>query len=270
MEEQPRRGGRPAQGEPVLERAVRVLAAFDDNHRHLGLQALAERASLPKSTASRLASTMVSLGLLERGDDGLFGIGLRLWELGSLAESTVSLRTALAPILDDLVSVTHHHVQVLVRDGENGVVLDRRDGRSPLPVFYHVGGHVPLAATAAGRVLLAAAPNDLVQEMLARGDYGWPTFECPRPSATDMTQILTDVRATDVAVVRRPTSPVVSVGVPVRNHRSATVAAIGLLMPAKDVPDASALMPLLQATGRAATRAIRIRLAREVPDWSYD
>jgi DNA-binding IclR family transcriptional regulator len=252
----------------VLRRAVRILEAFDDDHRHQPLTRIADRAGLPLSTASRLAAQLVALGLLERADDGTFGIGLRLWELASLAEPTVSLRGAVAPLLDDLVAVTRQHVQLLVLDGTEGLVLDRRDGREPLPVRYHVGGHVPLVPTAAGMVLLAAAGSATVDALLAHDDFGWPLFECPRPSAVEVRSQLADVRRSDLAVVRRPTAPIVSVGVPVRDARSRVVAAIGVLLPAGGVPVAR-VEPLLRATARAAARALAAgEGARRTPAWS--
>ncbi|GAA4623482.1 IclR family transcriptional regulator [Cellulomonas oligotrophica] len=261
------RSHRPPRGEPVLRRAVRLLAAFDDDHRHLALGALAVRAGLPLSTASRLAAQLVGLGVLDRARDGTFGIGLRLWEIASLAETTVSLRGAVAPLLDDLVAVTRHHVQLVVRDGEEGLVLDRRDGRDPLPVHYHVGGHLPLVPTAAGQVLLAAAPRGLVEEMLARGTYGWPTVECPRPAPDEVRAQVTEVRRTDLAVVRRPAAPVVSLGVPVRDRTGQVVAAIGVVLPAEGA-SVPRLEPVLRAAARAATRAVSAGEKERPPDWS--
>lgn len=263
------RGRRPAQGEPVLRRAVRIMEAFDGDHRHLTLTQLAGRSGLPLSTTSRLAAQLLGLGLLERDAEGAFGIGLRLWEIASLAEPTVSLRGAIAPLLDDLVAVTRQHVQLVVREGEEGVVLDRRDGREPLVVRYHVGGHIPLVPTAAGMVLLAAAGGSVLEEMLDRGDYRWPLFECARPAPEEVRAQVAEVRRTGVAVVRRPTSPLVSIGVPVREGRGQVVAAIGMLLPTGGL-SAARVEPLLRATARAAGRALvsGSDSRREVPDWS--
>ena len=54
--------GAAAQGEPVLDRAFRILAAFGPAHRALSLAALSARAGLPKPTALRLARKLVQWG----------------------------------------------------------------------------------------------------------------------------------------------------------------------------------------------------------------
>ena len=59
------RGRRPAHGEPVLDRAFRILTAFGPD-RSLSLSALSVRAALPKPTALRLARKLAELGALER------------------------------------------------------------------------------------------------------------------------------------------------------------------------------------------------------------
>lgn len=261
------RAHRPPQGEAVLRRAVRVLETFDGDHRHLTLSQVATRAGLPLSTASRLCGQLVQLGLLVRDPSGEFGVGLKLWELASLAEPTVSLRGAVAPLLDDLVAVTRQHVQLVVRDGDEGVVLDRRDGREPLPVHYHLGGQIPLVPTAAGMVLLAAAGSAVLDQLLERGDYRWPLYECPRPPASEVRAHVAEVRRADVAVIRRPTSPVVSVGVPVRDRHGRVVAAIGMLLPADGLP-VTRVEPLLRATSLAAGRALAAADRVRPPDWS--
>ena len=54
-----RRGRRPTRGEPVLDRAFRILTAFEPGRRSLSLSALSRRAGLPKPTALRLARKLV-------------------------------------------------------------------------------------------------------------------------------------------------------------------------------------------------------------------
>ncbi|HWS57932.1 MAG TPA: helix-turn-helix domain-containing protein, partial [Actinotalea sp.] len=86
------RGKRPPHGDPVVDRALLLLGAFDPGHRRLSLSDLARRSGLPLSTTSRLAARLVAWGALERDGSGAFGIGLRLWEVASLAEPSLGLR----------------------------------------------------------------------------------------------------------------------------------------------------------------------------------
>ena len=87
------RRGRPAGPTgPVVGRALRLLDAFDAQRRELTLSELARRADMPLSTAHRLLNEFCAWGAVERNDEGLYRIGLRLWELGSLAPRGIRRR----------------------------------------------------------------------------------------------------------------------------------------------------------------------------------
>ena len=58
------RGKRPPHGEPVVDRALQLLAAFDPAHRRLTLSSLSRRAEIPLSTTRRLAGRLVEWGAL--------------------------------------------------------------------------------------------------------------------------------------------------------------------------------------------------------------
>ena len=64
----------------VLDRMTAILEAFDEDDHGLRISELAARADLPKSTVSRLVSTLVRERYLER-DGKVIHLGLRLFEL---------------------------------------------------------------------------------------------------------------------------------------------------------------------------------------------
>ena len=83
-------GTKPA-GRSVTSKVVSILNAFSPVHPELSLGELARRAGLPVSTTYRLASELVDWGGLERADGSGYRIGLRLWEIGSLASRGATL-----------------------------------------------------------------------------------------------------------------------------------------------------------------------------------
>ncbi|RBY77203.1 hypothetical protein DQ238_14990 [Geodermatophilus sp. TF02-6] len=91
------RGRRPPQGDPVVDRAFALLAAFDAGHRSLTLGELSRRSGIPTSSTLRLATRLQAWGALERGPDGRFAIGLRLWEVASLAPRGQGLSLSFNP-----------------------------------------------------------------------------------------------------------------------------------------------------------------------------
>ncbi|HSZ43849.1 MAG TPA: helix-turn-helix domain-containing protein, partial [Streptosporangiaceae bacterium] len=163
----PARGGKPAHGEPVLDRAFRIMTAFGPERRSLSLTALSTRAGLPKPTALRLARKLIEWGALERAGDGDYVVGLRLLEIASLAPRGHGLRATALPYLEDLHHATGQHVLLAVRDGDTAVLIERLSARDAGKVMYRVGGRLPLHSTGVGMVLLAHAPVDLQDEVLS-------------------------------------------------------------------------------------------------------
>src|SRR5690349_20378156 len=97
--------------ESVTSRALTVLSAFCAEHPHLSLTQLSRRTGLPLATTHRLAAELTAWGALERDTDGSYHIGLRLWEVGSLAPRGLGLREAALPFLEDLYEATHETIQ---------------------------------------------------------------------------------------------------------------------------------------------------------------
>jgi DNA-binding IclR family transcriptional regulator len=221
----PRRGKRPEQGEPVVDRALSLLAAFDAEHRALGVVELSRRAGMPRSTTSRLAARLRDWGALETDAQGRYVVGLRLFEIASLAPRSHGLREAALPYLEDLHEVTRQHVLLAVREGGEALLVERLSARAAVEVAYRVGGRMPLHDTGVGLVLLAGADAEVRDAQFAL--LGSPT------EVVTLRRRLAQVRRLGVAVFdRRRPAPVSSVAAPVRDHAGRVVAAVSVVVPA--------------------------------------
>ena len=247
------RGRRPPHGEPVLDRAFRILGAFTPASRTLSLTSLAARTGLPKATTLRLARKLVEWGALERADDGGYMVGLRLLEVASLAPRGHGLRATALPYLEDLHHATGQHVLLAVRDGHEAVLVERLSARGAGRVMYRVGGRMPLHSTGVGLVLLAYAPAAVQDEVLA-GDLRLEP-EHSRVPERELRAQLAAVRRDGVAVMSRPRpEPMTSVACPVIDqHR--TVAAVSALTRSGQLEPA-VLTPAVIAVARAISRAV--------------
>ncbi|WP_368861192.1 IclR family transcriptional regulator [Frankia sp. AgB32] len=238
----------------MIRRATQLLTAFTPDRPALTLTQLARRAGLPLTTTHRLAGELVENGLLERDVAGAYHIGLRLWEIASLAPRGLGLRELALPHMEDLFAVVQNNVQLAVRDGVESVWIERIGGRNAVPLLTRVGGRFPLHPTGAGRVLLAHAPVDVQEEVLASplARYTPRTITGPR----ELRRLLADVRAHGFAVNDRQVCPdTLSVGAPVRCVTGEVVAAVSVVVPASSA-SAAALAPVVQATARGISRAV--------------
>ncbi len=248
------RGKRPPEGDPVIDRALGLLGAFDPEHRHLSLSELGRRAGLPLSTARRQAERLVAWGALERSPGGGYVVGLRLWEVASLAPRAVGLREVAMPFMEDLWEATRQHVLLAVLDGDEALLVERRSSRSAVTVAYRVGERLPLHGTGVGLVLLAYASTEL-QSRVCAGEVGVsPTSPAPDPAR--LRQSLERVRHTGVAVINRGSpAPVVSVAAPLRGRGDEVVAALSIVVPAGG-PSPRMVEPAVRSAARAVSRGL--------------
>jgi DNA-binding IclR family transcriptional regulator len=238
----------------AADRLLDVLAAFDQRNSSLSLTDISHRAGLPLTTAHRLVGALTRWGALERDESGDYHIGLRLWEIASLAPRGVGIREAAMPFLEDLYELTHENVHFAVRDGVEVVYIERISGRTAVRVRSNVGARWPLHATGVGLVLLAHADATLQERI-----YDWPMRAFTPYTVTDpalLRRMLAQIRQTGFAVSdRQITTDALSVAAPVRDQRGDVVAAVSVVVHAEN-GDPKALAPVVRVAARGISLAL--------------
>jgi DNA-binding IclR family transcriptional regulator len=238
----------------VTSKVLALLDAFSPAAPALTLSELARRSGISLATAHRRAAELVEWGALERGQDGRYRIGLRLWEVASLAPRGLGLREAAMPFLEDLYEVTHENVQLAVREGLELVFVERIAGRRAVPVLTRVGGRFALHATGVGLALLAHAPPEVQEEILSAPLHAFT--EKTVTSSARLREMLAAVRRNGYAVsYGQVTTDSVSVAAPIIGAGGTAVAAVSLVVHA-DGAQPAALAPLVQTAARGISRAL--------------
>lgn len=237
----------------MIDRAFRMLDAFDGRHRRLTITELARRADLPLSSAHRLAERLADWGAIERESDGRYVVGLRLYEVASLAPRGLGFRDIAAPFLEDLFIITRQHVQLAVLDGATAVLVDRRSGPGAVEVDYRVGGKLPLLTTALGRVLLAHLSTADLHHVLANCTD--PEDLERRDDVAAITTTLKQVKADGIArVLRQRPAPLTALAAPIRASSGKVSGALSLVVPA--AAPTESLEPALRTAARGIARAV--------------
>ncbi|MEZ0493187.1 IclR family transcriptional regulator [Kineococcus sp. TBRC 1896] len=238
----------------LTSRTFEVLAAFTPARRFQRLADLAAATGLPLTTTHRIVGDLLRCGALERDPDGVLHVGLRLWEIGSLAPRGNALREAALPFLEDLYVATRENVQLAVREGLESVFVERLTGRDAVTVMTRVGTRFPLASTGVGRALLAHSPADVQEAALALPVRRWTAHTETDP--TRLRATLAEVRRTGVAVSdREVTRDAVSVAAPVRGPGGDVVAAVSLVVHAGTASPLT-LGPAVRAAALGISRAL--------------
>ncbi|WP_229052411.1 IclR family transcriptional regulator [Aeromicrobium sp. Leaf350] len=245
-------GNTAVPGTTVTSRVLALLTAFDEQHRELGLSALAERAGLPLSTAHRLVGELVDGGALVRTPSGGYAVGRRLWDVGLLAPVESDLRRVAEPFLNDVHAATRATVHLAVRDDVEVLYLERMTGRASVPVVSQIGSTLPLHCTGVGKVLLAHAPVDVQRRVLADLRRVTP-YTVTQPGL--LLQQLERVRRSGMATTSEEmTLGACSVAVPVRRGDQ-VVAAVGVVV-ASLRRDRTRLATALQVAAQGIGRSL--------------
>lgn len=249
--------GRGSTG-PVIARAARVLATFSHTRRLQTLREIARGAGLPLSTTHRIVGDLLDWGALERDRHGKLQIGLRLWELGSLAPRRLDLRALARPVMEDLFSALDQSVELAVRDGDQSVCVERIVAHGSVRVPVQVGGRSELPPSGVGQVLLAHAPQQVCDRVLAVAMHRYTSRTITDPER--LRGVLADVRRKGYAVNDRQLDEEnISVAAPIRATGERVVAALSVVAPYDALPP-SALTPAVRAAANGISRALRDRL----------
>lgn len=163
----------------ALERGVSVLRCFTETRRVLTPTELARLTGVPRPTVTRLAGTLVALGLLKQDHETeAYMLGPGVVSLARVFLAGLDVRAAARPHMAALAEATGGSVYLALPDGLDMVLVEACRPRSTmLAPRLDVGSRAPMATSALGRAYLWALPAAQRQSLidtlrLARGMDG--------------------------------------------------------------------------------------------------
>ncbi|WP_415805727.1 IclR family transcriptional regulator [Bordetella muralis] len=179
----------------VIERAMRLLDALAAHSDPVTLKELSATTGLHASTAHRILNDLVVGRYVERVDNGLYQLGMRLLELGSLVKGRLNVREAAISQMRSLHKLTGQTINLSVQQGDEIVYIDRAwSERSGMQVVRAIGGRAPLHLTSTGKLFLSTIDNRQVRAYALRTGLAGHT----RNSLTDIDRL-----ERELALVRR-------------------------------------------------------------------
>ncbi|MGS1105605.1 IclR family transcriptional regulator [Achromobacter anxifer] len=179
----------------VIERAMRLLDALAAQPDPVTLKELSATTGLHASTAHRILNDLVVGRYVERVDNGLYQLGMRLLELGSLVKGRLNVREAAISAMRSLHKLTGQTINLSVQQGDEIVYIERAwSERSGMQVVRAIGGRAPLHLTSTGKLFLSTADARQVRAYALRTGLAGHT----RNSLTDLDRL-----ERELALVRR-------------------------------------------------------------------
>jgi DNA-binding IclR family transcriptional regulator len=153
-------------GVQSVERALEILRALASGPA--GVTEIADRIELPKSTVSRMLSTLEASRAVEQIDGGgPYRLGPLIAEIASAMTPGRSLIERAAPVLSELTRTTGEAAGLSVREGRIIRFIAQTRPESEVQVRDWTGTTAPLHVGPSGLVLLAHSPATEITGYLA-------------------------------------------------------------------------------------------------------
>lgn len=153
----------------VLDRAFSILNVLAASGHDASLVELARLVNLHKSTVHRLVMILESYRMVERDPQtGRYHLGLRLFELGTIAIGSFNVRERARPHLERVVFEVDETVHLCVLDAGEVLYLEKIEPSRSVRMACRVGKRNPAHCTAVGKAMLARLPEREVDDILRR------------------------------------------------------------------------------------------------------
>ncbi len=242
-----------------IKRAFDILKAVGEQPDRCSLTAIATRLHLPKSTVSRMLSTLASLGAIEKlgGREG-FRLGAELLALASNAPYPRNLAAIARPYLQHLAQSTGETVTLCVPDGDHAHYVDQINSSRSILITDWRRQKLPLHAASDGKLFLTQWSEEGLRRYLS--------CALQRYTATTLTTA-SALRKELKAIQKKGYSwtdgeyddDIVGIAAPVRDGDDAIVASICVFGPRFRFPPENRAGALVTQTIKAAA-AISARL----------
>jgi len=244
---------------PGLERGLRILSEFTRENPVLTAPELARRLDVPRTTVFRLLITLESLGFVEKAPNGReYQLGTAVLKLGFEYLASLTLTELSRPILEHLRDELGYSANLVIRDGRDIVYIQKAAAGSIFTSSVHIGTRLPAHATILGRVLLSRHSLSALQAL-----YPEQSLQAYGPHTPPNVQALYKLLQTDKArgyVLAEGffESHISTVAAPVLNAEGEVTAALGITVPADQIPATQRQALIDSVTASAAKLSERL------------
>lgn len=154
----------------TFARGLNVIKSFDTNSPNMTLTELAKKNGLSRASARRFLLTLQKLGYVT-SEDKQFRLTAKILDLGYSYLSSLNLTEVVTPFIERVAHELSESCSATVLDGAEVVYIARIPRRGLIPISLQIGARLPAYATSPGRVLLAALPEEQLQEFLSQLDF---------------------------------------------------------------------------------------------------
>jgi len=151
----------------TLRRAIEILDYLVSSPGDVSVSDVARKFKMSVSNAYKYLRVFEEYGFVTRKRDKKYVPGYKLAEYGAMVLRKIDLREIAHPYLVDVMSKTGQTVHLVIKDGLEGVYIDKVEGVYSIPMVSRVGMKIQLYSAASGKAILAHLPKEELEEYLS-------------------------------------------------------------------------------------------------------
>ena len=214
-----------------LNSSLDVLEALSEAGPNVGVSELSRTLGLSKATVHVILTNLCARGYVVKDPaTARYGLGLKAWEVGTVAIGSLELPAIARPQLQALADRTGETSHLAVYARGEALYLDKVASLNPVQAYTRIGGRAPAHCVATGKALLAHQSPAEIDRLCGLGLHQFTPLTIT--TASRLRDELEAIRSTGVAINRGEwRQEVVGVAAVIRDHRGEVIAAVGLSGP---------------------------------------
>jgi DNA-binding IclR family transcriptional regulator len=153
---------------PAIEKCFSILALMAEANRPFGFNEIVRNLELNKSTVFNMLHTMNDLDILEKGPDGTYRLGSRLFILGRAAAEGSELIQTVHPYLESINNEFKLSTFLGILSDQKVIIVDKADRAHRIKISSEIGMRIPIFAGVAGKALLSQLSEADIDEILSK------------------------------------------------------------------------------------------------------
>jgi len=211
---------------PAIDKCFSILALMSEAKHPFGFNEIVKNLGLNKSTVFNILHTLKDLDVLEKGPDGLFRLGTRLFVLGNAAAGGSELIQTVHPYIETINQEFKLTAFFGILSDDAVIIVDKADRAHRIKISSEIGMRIPILAGVAGKALLSQLPEPDIDKILLQTAPKRYTQRTIIDKALYKKEILS-VKKTGIAYDREEyIEGLIAVSVPLKTYREDLQAAI--------------------------------------------
>ncbi len=121
---------------------------------------LCKKTGMNRSTIFRFMNSLNEIGIVVKGIDGSFKLGIKLFELGIKVDVSASLASKGYPFLKSLANSVQESAHMVMRDKVDVLYILKEESSQSIRIATSLGSKMPMYCTGVGKGILAFMDED--------------------------------------------------------------------------------------------------------------